>query len=213
MSPDEHTEPDEHTGSSRIRLFLAVELPDPVLRELERITSMLQASLGVGRWVPPANRHVTVKFLGWTWPRLLPWVEREVELVARTEQAFHACLTGLGTFPPGSRKARVLWAGIDDPDERLARLASGLDAALAREFEPERRAFSAHATLARFDPPVQVPLESVEPHVEPFAIEAVTLFLSHLKRPAPVYESIASFPLGPVGQRPPSSPQRKHDTR
>jgi 2'-5' RNA ligase len=68
---------------------------------------------------------------------------------------------------------------------------------LAREFAPEQRAFTPHLTVARFDPPVGLePLEVVF-ESEPFGIDRLVLFRSHLRRPAPVYEPIGLFPFGP----------------
>jgi 2'-5' RNA ligase len=188
------------TEGTRERLFVAVELPGAVLEELERAAEVLRTSIGLGRWTPTTNRHVTVKFLGWVWPRLVPWILQEIESVARTEPAFVARSAGLGTFPPGRRRARVLWAGFEDPHAGFARLAAGLDVSMAREFEPEKRAFTAHVTLARFDPPVEPPVAFPTVASEPFTVDHVALFRSHLRRPAPVYERLASFPLGPPAQ-------------
>ena len=78
---------------------------------------------------------------------------------------------------------------------RLERLAADLDEALAREFAPEKRAFTPHLTIARFDPPVGLEPLEVAFESEPFEIDRIVLFRSHLRRPAPVYEPIGSFPL------------------
>jgi 2'-5' RNA ligase len=102
---------------------------------------------------------------------------------------------GLGAFPSG-RKARVLWAGLDDGDGRLERLAAALDEALAREFAPEKRAFTPHLTVARFDPPVGLAPLEVAFASEPFEIDRIVLLRSHLRRPAPVYEPLGIYPLG-----------------
>jgi 2'-5' RNA ligase len=104
-------------------------------------------------------------------------------------------LAGLGAFP-NARRARVLWAGLDDADGRLVRLASSLDEALRREFAPEKRAFTPHLTLARFEPPSV--LGDLDPAIqlgEPFVVERIVLYRSHLRRPAPRYESLGQFPL------------------
>jgi 2'-5' RNA ligase len=91
----------------------------------------------------------------------------------------------------------VLWAGLDDPDRAMAAAASALDDALGREFAPEKRAFTPHLTLARFDPAVALEGIEEEPiRSEPFRVERLVLFRSHLRRPAPVYEAMATFGLG-----------------
>ncbi|HEY7756558.1 MAG TPA: RNA 2',3'-cyclic phosphodiesterase [Actinomycetota bacterium] len=179
-----------------LRLFVAAEVPEDVLDEVARASAPLR-DRHPGRWVPAANQHVTVKFLGSTWPRLLEPVLRAVGEVATAQTPFESRAAELGAFP-SPRRARVLWAGLEDPDGRLAAIAAGLDAALAKDFPPERRAFTAHLTLARFDPPVDLEDELPAPRIEsrPFGVERLVVFRSHLRRPAPVYEAIGTFPLG-----------------
>src|SRR5438093_1139418 len=65
-------------------------------------------------------------------------------------------IVGVGAFP-SARRARVVWAGLDDRSGRMAGLAFAIDAALAAEFRPESRPFRAHLTVARSDPPLELP--------------------------------------------------------
>ena len=144
---------------------------------------------------------MTLKFLGRTWPRLVAWVEEAVETVARRNAPFETRVTGLGAFP-SQRRARVLWAGLDDPERRLASLAADVEGALAKEFTPEKRSFTAHLTVARFEPPVPFDgKEIAEADVasDPFAVDRLVMYRSHLQRPAPIYEPIEEFALGPRG--------------
>jgi 2'-5' RNA ligase len=92
----------------------------------------------------------------------------------------------------------VLWAGLDDHEGRMAALAADLEGALAKEFEPEKRAFTAHLTVARFDPPVPLGEEVAAADVasETFAVGRLVLYRSHLRRPAPIYEPVGEFALG-----------------
>jgi RNA 2',3'-cyclic 3'-phosphodiesterase len=150
------------------------------------------------RWVPKQNQHITLKFLGSTWPRLVEWVIETVEGVARQSEPFETRVTGLGAFP-STRRARVLWAGLDDPGGRLASLAADLEGRLAKEFTPEKRAFSAHLTMARFDPPVSLDEEEIvvaDVVSEPFTVDRLVVYRSHLRRPAPMYEPVGEFALG-----------------
>ena len=90
----------------------------------------------------------------------------------------------------------MLWAGLDDAGSSLAAIASALDEALAREFKIEKRAFTPHLTVARFEPQVAVDPIDVEFESEPFEIDRLVLFRCHLRRPAPVYEPLEWFALG-----------------
>jgi 2'-5' RNA ligase len=180
-----------------LRLFVAVDIPEDVRGLVDRSVEPLRERFPKGRWVPTANQHVTLKFLGSTWPRLVEPVTRTVGEVAAAHDPFETRVAELGAFP-SARRARVLWVGLEDPASRLARIAAALDEALARDFAPEKRAFTPHLTVARFDPPVQLGegVDGLGLESRPFRIEWLVLYRSHLRRPAPAYEPLASFSLG-----------------
>lgn len=181
-----------------LRLFVAVEVPPEVTAAAAAATAELRARYPRARWAPPENQHVTMKFLGQTWPRLEGWVRERVAEAATALEPFEVRLDGLGAFR-SPRQARVLWAGLrDQPEGALAGVAAAVDAALAAEFAPERRAFSAHLTLARSDPPLVLEPADLERPVVPVAwrVERLVLFRSHLRRPAPRYELLQAFAFG-----------------
>ena len=179
-----------------LRLFVAVDIPAAVRDGLEDAVETLRERVGNARWVPPQNWHVTMKFLGSTWPRLLDRVREACAGVASSHRPVETRLTGLGAFP-SERRARVLWAGLDDPEERLSAIANALDRALAPDFKTEKRAFTAHLTVARLQParPVGEAMVGLDPRSKSFPIEGLVLYQSHLQRPAPRYEPVEEFPL------------------
>jgi RNA 2',3'-cyclic 3'-phosphodiesterase len=178
-----------------LRLFIAFDVPDDVRAVLADAIAPLKERLG-GRWTPPGNWHLTLKFLGSTWPRLLGRVTETCRDVASAQRPFETSLSGVGAFP-SERRARVLWAGLSDPDGRAAGIATVLDDGLAREFKPEKRAFTPHLTVARFQPTVSVAdaLPGIEVTSRPFTVDRIVLYRSHLQRPAPRYEPLEAFPL------------------
>ncbi len=184
-------------GATPLRLFVATDVPEDVRAHVETAVAPIRARHPKARWVPSRNQHVTLKFLGSTWPRLVERVISTVREVAGAHAPFETRVAEVGAFP-SPRRARVLWVGLEDPAGRLAAIAGDLDAALAEDFRPERRAFTPHLTVARFDPPV--PLEEDLPGIDvrsrPFAVEHLVLYRSHLQRPAPVYEALSTAPLG-----------------
>ena len=125
---------------------------------------------------------------------------RKVRMCPPLPVTMVARLTELGAFP-SPRRARVLWAGLDDPQARLVGLAGALDRLMEREFPAEKRPFSAHLTVARFREQASLDEEALGIDVasEPFPVEALTLYRSHLQRPAARYEALRSFPLGQRG--------------
>jgi RNA 2',3'-cyclic 3'-phosphodiesterase len=179
-----------------LRLFVAFEVPPAVRDAAETAVAPWRERFPRAKWVPKQNQHVTLKFLGGTWPRLAPWVHQTIASVAEAHGPVPTRVLGLGAFP-NTRRARVLWVGLEDAEARLVRIAAALDDALSREFRPEKRGFTPHLTVARFDPQVALDgLEDVELVSDPFDVDRIVLFRSHLRRPAPVYEPLATYPLG-----------------
>jgi 2'-5' RNA ligase len=179
-----------------LRLFVAIEIPEEVKDAVEEAFSPWREVFPKARWVPRENLHVTLKFLGRTWPRLVDWVPEQVEAAAADVSAFGARLRGAGSFP-SARRGRALWAGFEDAD-LIADLAAEIEGALVEEFPAEKRPFHPHLTVARSDPPLKLPATYTGTELESDAwdVDHVVLFRSHLGRPAPRYEPLARFPLG-----------------
>lgn len=186
-----------------MRLFIAVDLPHPVAEELVSRVLPIRASVPGARWARADGWHVTVKFLGWTRPQTLPAIDAGVRSVASATEPFVTRLTRVGAFPAPSR-ARVLWAGLDDPDGRFTRVVQRLDEALVEWFEPEPRAFAPHLTLARIDPRARLGPEVLGLDVasEPFEVDRLVVYRSHLSPKGATYETVSAASLG----RAPDSP-------
>jgi len=124
------------------RLFVAVDLPEEVRREL----SSLCCGLPGARWLPPEQLHLTLRFIGEVDPETGRSVAEALDDVALTP--FSLRLRGLGFFPPRGQP-RVLWAGVER-SEALSRLQRRVETVLTRAgLAPEGRKFMAHVTLAR----------------------------------------------------------------
>jgi len=179
-----------------LRLFVAVEIPDTVKDVVEEAFAPWREAFPKARWVPRENLHVTLKFLGRTWPRLDVWVPEQVEEAAADVSRFSARLRSAGSFP-SARRGRALWAGFEDT-KQISNLAAEIERALADEFPTEKRPFHPHLTVARSDPPLKLPAAYTRTELESHAwdVDHVVLFRSYLGRPAPRYEPLARFPLG-----------------
>jgi 2'-5' RNA ligase len=180
-----------------LRLFVAAEIPERVKDAIEEAFALWREQFPKARWAPRENWHVTLKFLGRTWPRLADWVPKQVEAAAREVEPFRTRVTGVGGFP-STGNARVVWAGLDDEDRRMSGLAASIEGVLLDEFPAEKRAFHPHLTVARSDPSMKLPPGFAETPLltEDWEVDHVVLFRSHLRRPAPLYEPLARFPLG-----------------
>ncbi|HEX2030380.1 MAG TPA: RNA 2',3'-cyclic phosphodiesterase [Actinomycetota bacterium] len=195
MGRDRSTRP----GAEALRLFAAVDPSEEVLAAVSAAVQPWRERLPEGRWVRPENWHVTLKFLGRTYPRLVPTVHEACREAAASVARFDVSVAGMGVFP-GPSRARVLWVGLDDPAGGMPALARALDEQLAEEFPPEKRAFTAHLTVARFNPPIPFrdhadDLAATAIEAPPFAVEELVLYRSHLSPRGARYEPLERFPL------------------
>jgi len=179
------------------RLFVAVAIPAGTADAVEAAIGTWREAFPRARWVPRENWHVTLAFLGSTSPRLVPWVLEQLAEVAERTPVFETRVRGLGAFPSTDR-ARVLWVGLEDDPGSIHGLATAVRRALAREFPPEARPFSAHLTVARSDPAVALPSAFAQTPLESdrFEVEALALMRSRTRRTAPIYERVATLALG-----------------
>ncbi len=179
-----------------MRLFTAIDLPAAVLSNLERLLERLRPAARI-HWSPPANLHITTKFIG-EWPEAR---RRELEATLRSVTGFQPIsitLRGLGFFP-NPHVPRVFWVGIEAGAE-LAELARRTDETLAAIGVPrETRPFAPHLTLARIKQPVPLAglhqavarLESLE--FGRFVAEAFALYSSELRPSGSVYTKLSEF--------------------
>jgi 2'-5' RNA ligase len=185
------------TDVERLRLFVAADVPEDRLSALDEDAAELKGKLEA-RWAPLENQHVTLKFLGTTLSDRLDEVLEAVRIVARSHASARLSVADLGAFP-SPRRARVLWAGLDDPEELTPALARDLDAAMEPlGYRAEKRAFTPHLTLARFKVPAKVEgllFSPGEAAREPFALEAVHLYRSRLSPKGARYEVLEEIPL------------------
>ena len=132
------------------RTFLALDLDEPIRRQLIDLQGELDAVGAAVRWTRPELLHVTMKFLGDV--RDDDDVSRVC--VAATEaagetEAFEFSVAGVVCAPPRGR-TRMVWVGVDDETTHMAELHRRLDGAYAAMgFPRENRQFRPHLTLGR----------------------------------------------------------------
>ena len=176
-----------------MRLFVALDLPHEARTRLSRLATGLAGA----RWLPPANYHLTLRFLG-----EMPGhraEELDHALAALRGKRFTLQFNGVGVFEKAGR-LQALWAGVER-NPQLEHLQNKIETAVQRiGFEPERRRFNPHVTLARLDnsPPGKL-VEWMQAHnllrAEPVVVEHFTLFSSLLGKDAAVYTAEVDYPL------------------
>ena len=179
-----------------MRLFFAV----PTSSGVKEIVRVAIGSFPVPdppwRWIPPENYHITLKFLGEVSDDMMPSLHEAAARVAAGAAPFRM------TFGPFGARPRVLFFAVSVGADRLVVFASRVDQVMETAgFEPERRPFRAHLTLARIklrlSPGLRTALEAVAP-LPPSASQAVDRFVlmrSHLSRAGARYEEIGTYPL------------------
>jgi 2'-5' RNA ligase len=191
-----------------VRLFTAVEL-DPAVRSaaaraaaelrraIERANPLFRA-----RWIPEDNFHVTLVFLGEVPDARVPAVLAALE-PPPTVPAFVLTLGRFGAFP-ATGMARILWLGVDEGSAALAALHGEVAARLQPlGFEPERRPYHAHLTLARVaddargDRAIRRLLQECTVEAGASPAGHVTLVRSRLTPKGAVYEPLLRVPLRP----------------
>lgn len=185
--------PAERLGSPRVRLFVALDLPATIVSPLAAWTGAAFGAHPDLRVVRPESLHVTLVFLGYQY-------ERDVERIA--ERAFAEPfapveLRAEEVQPVPRRRPRLFALGLADEAGGLTRWQSGLSQRLhaAGLYEPEKRAFWPHVTLARAKRG-KTPRDVVVPDLPvelsaPFPAGELTLYRSTLHPGGAVYEPLA----------------------
>ncbi len=216
-----------HAGA---RLFVAVDPPAAVCDEL---AAWARAALG-GRPRESERRrgggrhgrgdaarvrllgahtmHVTLCFLG---NRAVGEIEPIADALEEAAQTADVAIAGAGIdlalgaplwLPP--RRPRSLALEVHDVDGALARLQRSLSDAIARAvgWEPERRRFRAHVTVARLGRGAEMGAGAREPLAPSpqlsFIAREVVLYRSLLSPDGASYEPLAASALGGAGQPP-----------
>jgi 2'-5' RNA ligase len=189
-----------------MRLFVAFDIPEGHRRGLDRAIDPVRRRLRGARFVPSAAWHVTLKFLGEVPEERFGEVREVAGRSAGALPRTRSRLTGLGAFP-SPRRARVVWVGLEDAEGVLAALAEGMEREFAAAgFRREERVWRPHLTLARFRTPGPIEHALAEARLEdlpaePFDVNEVVLFRSHLSPRGASYVPLDRFPLsGPAAR-------------
>jgi 2'-5' RNA ligase len=132
------------------RLFVALELPEPVVEALLAWRAPLLRGRDELRALAPEALHVTLAFLGW----------KPEAAIAPLAELVEACATGVGGVAGLAlgeplwlprRRPRVLAVGVEDRHGALTALQERLVERLAADdwHEPELRPYLPHVTVAR----------------------------------------------------------------
>jgi 2'-5' RNA ligase len=184
-----------------LRTFIAIELPSGLRQRIHDSTKPLRDVARDVKWVDAANLHITLKFLGRTPESLIPKLEEMLNRAVQGYQAFDMSFAGVGSFPSGKRPPRVVWVGVEAPQEISAIHRDVESAMVTMDFEADNRPFSPHLTIGRVKHPprgglLRREMESMGGAVfGDMKVNGISLMKSTLKPSGAVYERLFFIPL------------------
>jgi|SRR5581483_4817656 len=185
------------SGQKRHRLFIAINLPYEIKRQLAQYQEQFKEL--PAKWTEPENLHITLVFLGEVSDEEMGNACVIAKQVAERHSSFNVQLTKISYGPDNKIPPKMVWA-IGEKSKELSALRQDLEDALLEKivFAPETRALTPHITLARVQ---AAAWRIIEPEERPeidrpielsFTVESIEVMESELKRGGPVYTVVES---------------------
>jgi 2'-5' RNA ligase len=198
---------------NRIRVFLGINFPITTVRRLADEIAALGGPVAEAgwkvAWVPAANLHLTMKFLGSIAEASVEALRGRLGRELSASAPFEMELRGLGAFPSPAHP-RILWAGVRAGAE-LAALHKDIEGWCEALGHPrEERPFHAHVTIGRVKE--GAPTGPLAPLIEARAEKVfgggraaeIVIYQSRLQRAGAEYVALARVPIGagePISRR------------
>jgi len=183
-----------------IRTFIAVDIPQNIKMELDKLIVGLRSLAPDIRWVRASNLHITLRFLGEIPQDSIASLEKSIEESIKDTNKFNISLTGIGGFP-NLRRPRVIWVGVGDGNEKLMELADRVESACrSAGFGQADKPFSSHLTIGRVKYPGGLErlisnIEKSDFSTASFEIPEAIIFKSDLLPSGPKYTRMAAISL------------------
>jgi 2'-5' RNA ligase len=178
---------------TRLRLFIAVDLPTPIHQEILGLGQSIPGS----RPVPEEQLHLTLKFIGEVDGAMA--LDIGEALATIEHPAMQMALRGVGCFPPRG-EPRVLWVGLASK-ESVITLRNKVEKKLADiGIAREKKKFAPHFTIARLK---AAPIQRVQQFLagnnllqsSTFTIDSFHLYKSQLTTKGAIHTQLQSYPL------------------
>jgi len=185
-----------------VRAFIAIAVPESVLKSCQDIMAQLRGLNLQGRFAKTQSIHLTLQFLGNIEEDQIVGIAQVLKQAGREIAPFDLEVRGLGVFPQLSNP-RVVWIGVE-PVDGLMKLQSKIQQGLEPlGFPKENRDFHPHLTLLRLKSrrnlgPLTEYLQAEGPHQQAgvIQIEQIHLYQSILKPQGAEYRQLLTFGLG-----------------
>jgi 2'-5' RNA ligase len=184
-----------------IRAFIAVELPQALTVDIQKLQDKLKKQRLHLRWVRPQNIHLTLKFLGNIDAKDVADITKSLGQAVQPHRAFALAPQGLGIFP-NLKNPKVVWIGVSGDTAKLRELQRSIDDALhLLGFAKEKRPFRGHLTIGRVKERIDSrkiaeTLKSCGLFTsDPFKVDRLALIKSDLRPQGPIYTRLENVLL------------------
>ena len=192
----------QNKQNENIRAFIAIALPENVIRHLKNLQALLKTYQIKASWPNPSNMHLTLKFLGDIPSSKINIIKDSIHEAVldfkKENKRLSLSIKGLGVFPSG-KKPRIIWAGIHRQTSRLETMHLLLDKHLEKVgCKKEKIYFSPHITLCRLKQSVsknritQILQTHADMESDSFLTKQITLFKSQLISSGAVHTKLFS---------------------
>ena len=185
-----------------MRLFIAVDLGEQIKAQVGRELPRFKAFAPDAKWVRAEAMHITLAFLGHLPDEKVPEIRGAMERAASRSAPAVVRAQGVGGFG-SSRRPRVLWVGLGGDVAPLISAQSVLEGELIPlGYQPEKRAFQPHLTLARAREPQGEPgfatcvLKFKDSDFGETRIDRLILFKSELSPKGARYTALSEAEFG-----------------
>ena len=192
----------EYCLSMNLRCFIAIDIPDRIRQEIGALIEGLKKYDADVKWIPAANLHLTLKFLGSTPESLLPVLNDSLSGIVVSYKPFYIKIGDTGVFP-NRKYPRICWIGMEEDAGILKTLRADIENAMTRlGFKPEERDFKPHLTIGRVrsrQGMINIVNELDQykgPTFGGFTVENVRIMKSELKPKGAEYTCLYEAPLG-----------------
>ncbi|MEW6214046.1 MAG: RNA 2',3'-cyclic phosphodiesterase [Nitrospirota bacterium] len=184
-----------------LRCFIAIEVPEPIKRDIGGLIEILKKYNVDVKWVVYENLHLTLKFLGSTPEVLLPKIVKSLSNIVLSYEPFYIKICSIGVFP-NRRYPKVIWVGVED-SEIVKRLQRDIeDSMTLLGYQREGKEFHPHLTLGRVRS--QKGMANLISELDNLKwkdfgginVESIKLMKSELKPKGAVYSCLQEIPFG-----------------
>jgi 2'-5' RNA ligase len=190
-------------ATAPLRLFVAIEIAPAVRAAIHAATAELRDACPPRSvvWVPAANLHLTLRFLGDQPPDRVTEIGDALTLGLRGAPAFTLEVTAPGVFP-SRRRPHVLWTDVRENAALAAVYRKVDDVCNELGFGREPRAFHPHITIGRLRRGARLApsllgrhLDPVLPSIRSTRVNTVDLMASELGPGGARYRRLVAAPL------------------